>query len=141
MVLHIAPYRLISDIQKDFNKVFPFLKLEFFNPRQVARAGFTARQILPNTKKIGDSQLAITDGQIEIAENMKVKDLEKLLKDQFSLAVQVFRKSGNLWLETTMTDNWTLLQQNTHGREISTGKNVKDSPDDFDLTAMPIIKC
>jgi hypothetical protein len=65
---------------------------------------------------------------------MKVKDLEKIFKDQFSLAMQVFRKSGNLWLETTMTDNWTLQQQNEHGREISTGKTTKDIPDDFDLT-------
>ena len=133
MVLHISPNRLISDIQDDFNRVFPFLKLEFFNNRQGTKSGFSARQIIPNNKKIGESQQTITDGHIEIPENMKVRDLEKLLKDQFSLAVQVFRKSGNLWLETTMTDNWTLLQQNTHGREISTGKNVKDKPDDFDL--------
>jgi hypothetical protein len=133
MELHIAPHRLISDIQDDFKKVFPFLKLEFFNIRQGTKSGFSARQIIPNTTKIGEGQQTITDGHIEILENMKVKDLEKLLKDQFSLAVQVFRKSGNLWLETTMTDNWTLLQQNTHGREISTEKNVKDTPDDFDL--------
>jgi hypothetical protein len=45
----------------------------------------------------------------------------------------VFRKSGNLWLETTMTDDWTLQQQNDHGYEISTGKKNKERPGDFDL--------
>lgn len=65
---------------------------------------------------------------------MKVSELEKLFKDKFKLAVQVFRKSGNLWLETTMTDNWSLLQQNNHGREISTNKITDPKPDDFDLT-------
>ena len=71
---------------------------------------------------------------IEVVEEMKVKDLERIFKDQFSLAMQVFRKSGNLWLETTMTDNWTLQQQNDHGREISTVKINKDRPEDFDLS-------
>ena len=60
-------------------------------------------------------------------------ELEKIFKDQFGLAVQVFRKSGNLWLETTMTDNWTLQQQNNHGKEISAGNNKNNVTTDFDL--------
>jgi hypothetical protein len=134
MQLHIAPNRLISDIQKEFNQAFPFLKIEFFKTKSFSRSEFMAHQIIPPNRKIGDSQLSISDGDIEIAEEMKVKELEKIFKDQFSLAMQVFRKSGNLWLETTMTDNWTLQQQNDHGYEISTGNNTKDKPDDFDLT-------
>jgi hypothetical protein len=133
MQLHIAPNRLISDIQKEFNQAFPFLKIEFFNTKSFSRSDFMAHQIIPANRKIGEGQLAITDGDIEIVEEMKVKELEKIFKDQFSLAMQVFRKSGNLWLETTMTDNWTLQQQNDHGCEISTGKKNKEKPDDFDL--------
>jgi len=134
MHLHIAPNRLISDIQKDFNEVFSFLKIEFFKTRSFSRSDFMAQQIIPSQRKIGDGQLAISDGVIEIAEKMKVKELEKIFKDQFNLAMQVFRKSGNIWLETTMTDDWTLQQQNDHGREISTVKITKDLPGDFDLT-------
>jgi hypothetical protein len=37
----------------------------------------------------------------------------------FGVPVQILRKSGKIWLETTMTDHWTLLQQNQHGEEIS----------------------
>ena len=133
MQLHIAPNRLIGEVQKEFNEAFPFLKIEFFKTRSLSRSEFMAHQIIPSTRKIGDGQQTITDGDIEIAEEMKVKELEKIFKDQFSLAAQVFRKSGNLWLETTMTDNWTLQQQNDHGREISTVKNTKDMPEDFDL--------
>ncbi len=133
MQLHIGPNRLIGDIQKEFNKEFPFLKIEFFNNKTFNRTGFMAHQIIPQNKKIGESQLNITDGLIQVDEDMKVKDLEKIFKDQFSLAVQVFRKSGNLWLETTMTDNWTLQQQNNHGREISSGKDPDNKADDYDL--------
>jgi hypothetical protein len=120
MHLRIAPNRLISDLQKDFNNAFPFLRLEFFRNRNQQLPAFTFQQILPSNIRIAEGQTAITDGDIEVNPDMRVKDLEKTFKDQFSLAVQVFRRSGNLWLETTMTDNWTLRQQNEHGREIST---------------------
>jgi hypothetical protein len=133
MHLHIAPNLLIGEIQKEFNEAFPFLKIEFFRTKSFSRSEFMAHQIIPSHRKIGEGQQAITDGDIEITQEMKVKDLEKIFKDQFSLAAQVFRKSGNLWLETTMTDDWTLQQQNDHGREISTVKTKKDQPEDFDL--------
>lgn len=133
MQLNIAPNRYINDIQKEFNEIFPFLKLEFFKTKSFSRSEFMAHQIIPSNRKIGEGQQEIVDGNIEISENMKVKDLENIFKDRFRLAAQVFRKSGNLWLETTMTDNWTLQQQNDHGREISTVKNIKTRSEDFDL--------
>ena len=134
MNLRIAPNRLISDLQKDFNNAFPFLKLEFFRDRNQQLPAFTFQQILPHGNRIAEGQAAITDGDIEVDPDMKVKDLEKIFKDQFSLAVQVFRCSGNLWLETTMTDNWTLRQQNEHGREISTdAKKDHSEENDYEL--------
>jgi hypothetical protein len=133
MVLHIAPNRLISDVQKEFNEKFRFLKIVFFNTKSFSRSDFSASQIIPPNKKIGDGRLKVADGDIKIDEEMKVSELEQLFKNRFSLAVQVFRKSGNLWLETTMTDNWTLQQQNNHGKEISTSKNIISDSDDYDL--------
>lgn len=133
MHLNIAPNRQISDIQNEFNKQFPFLKLEFFNNKSFARKDFSASQIIPRNKKLGEGQTGIKEDFIEIEESMKVSELENLFKDKFKLAVQVFRKSGTIWLETTMTDNWTLLQQNNHGKEISTNKTTDSKADDFDL--------
>jgi hypothetical protein len=134
MHLHIAPNRLISDVQYEFNKAFPFLKLEFFARRSVLRPGSPTSQLIPHNRKISEGQSTITDGDIEIPGEMKVMELEKLLKEQFSLAAQVLRKSGNLWLETTMTDNWTLEQQNKHGKEISTVKIEGREPGDYNLS-------
>ena len=133
MELRIAPERLISEIQKDFNSAFPFLKIEFFNNKSFSRSDFSVKQIIPHNRKLSDSNILMQDGVIEIEEDMKVNELEKLFKDKFNLAVQVFRKSGNLWLETTMTDNWTLQQQNNHGREITNGKDKELPPDDYDI--------
>jgi len=133
MRLHIAPNRQINEIQKDFNKSFPFLKLEFFNNKHYSSAGFSINEMISRGKKIGDTQSAITDGYIDITGEMKVTDLEKIFKNQFSLAVQVFRKSGKIWLETTITDNWTLNQQNNHGSELSSEHAVRTDIEDYDL--------
>ncbi len=119
MYLHIGPLRLIGELQEDFNKVYPFLRLEFFPARPALHDGAPARQSLPAEKKIEEIQVKPVNGDIEIRDDMKVKDLEITFDKQFNLNVQVFRKSGKLWLETTMTDNWTLQQQNMHGKEIS----------------------
>ena len=135
MLLHIFPGKLISEVQKDFNALFPFLKLEFFRNRSYAEPDHSAQSIIPHNRKIAEGQAAITDGKINIKPDMKVIDLERILKKDFSLEAQVFRRSGNLWLETNMTDNWTLEQQNEHGKEISTTKPAeKNNMDDYDLT-------
>jgi len=44
------------------------------------------------------------------------KDFESL-----GLFAEVFRKSGNVWIETSLTNDWTLQQQNLEGEEISCG--------------------
>lgn len=135
MYLHITPAMLITEVQKEFNNMFPFLKLEFFQNKASNRSGFSLKNLVSHDRKIEEVQPSIKDGDVQIIEEMKVQDLEKIFKDQFGLAVQVFRRSGNLWLETTMTDNWTLRQQNEHGEEISSGvvKRNPYLPEDYDL--------
>ena len=50
---------------------------------------------------------------------MTVGDLEQRFQDVYGLSVQVFRKSGKVWLETTVTDNWTLDEQNDKEQSLS----------------------
>jgi len=126
MQLNISEELLLSEIQHEFNRHYPFLKLVFFNAKRFARKLFTSSQVIPATKKINEIQTGTPAGVITIANEMKVGELEEIFKNQFNLTVQVFRKSGNLWLETTMTDNWTLLQQNKHGSELSTSENTSN---------------
>ena len=58
-------------------------------------------------------------------------ELEKFAKE-FDLFIQVFRRSGNLWLETTATDNWSLHHQNEQGRELSGSDwRTKDDVSDY----------
>ncbi len=136
MKIEIASKRLLSEIQKEFNDYFPFLKIEFFRsttPR--ASKWNAANRIFPNLE-IGRCQVQKKEGFVHFQEETKVEELENLFLNEFNLNVQVFRRSGNIWLETTMTDKWSLKQQNDHGREITLGaQSVKPSePTDYELT-------
>ncbi len=137
MHLNIRPNRYISDVQKEFNGMFPFLKLEFYRNKVYQQPDFSLQYLLPHSRKIAEGQTAITDGELEIKPAMTVKELEKIFKDEFSLVAQVFRRSGNVWLQTTMTDDWSLQHQNEHGKEISLGKVKGTNRDDFDLGREP----
>ena len=40
---------------------------------------------------------------------------KKILESEFEklgINIQLFRKSGNVWLQTTTTDHWSIAQQN-----------------------------
>ena len=72
-----------------------------------------------SSKKIGELRNKHINGTLSISPTMTVSDLEQNFQDQFGLAVQVFRRSGNAWLETTVTDSWTLDKQNKQGEALS----------------------
>ena len=133
MKLTIAGARSIQDVQHDFNAGYPYLKLEFFRPLNRTQVQASANTMLKHSLMIREARRLQHDGDIEINDSMKVGELENLLKQQYDLYAQVFRKSGNVWLETTMSDNWTLKQQNDHGREISTftDRSAKYNMGDF----------
>lgn len=130
MRLNIVAHRLISDIQQEFNLEFPFLRLEFFD--RLGSRSENAGHVIPGNRKISDIQLTPMEGVIAINGEMKVNDLVKRLKSEYGLTTKILRKSGNLWMETTMTDQWTLGQQNNHGEEISTVLRTREPDLDRD---------
>jgi hypothetical protein len=120
MHLAVKGERFISEVQKDFSLAYPFLKIEFFKNGHARKERYSFEKLIPHHLQVKDAWFVNkNEGELEFTNETTVLDLEKTLMDQFGLSVQVFRKSGNLWLETTITDNWTLKQQNDHGREIS----------------------
>ena len=116
MKLILLKNRPIRDVQNAFNKEYPFLKLEFYKPASESQPSVKSHLSYSTLQK--DAGLK-RDGEVEINNEITVAELEKSFLALFGLNVQVSRKSGMLWLETTMTDKWSLEKQNTHGKEIS----------------------
>lgn len=120
MKISISDRRKISAVQEEFNQAFPYLKLEFFSKPHSPGKGSAKKYIKHSDKTLGECRTVSTRGRITITPQMTVGDLEQRFGEVYGLGVQVFRKSGKVWLETTVTDSWTLEQQNAQGEALST---------------------
>ncbi|MFZ9982087.1 MAG: hypothetical protein ACO3FI_08660 [Cyclobacteriaceae bacterium] len=45
--------------------------------------------------------------------------MKEEFKSATGLLVKIFRKSGNVWIETSLTDDWTLERQNEEGKSMT----------------------
>jgi hypothetical protein len=120
MHLGIEQGKRIMDIQKEFNMIYPYLKLEFF--RNIS----PQNNMSVKTEKIRPEELIHKiirfkePGSINIDGKRTVAQLVEDFWENFGLSAFVFRKSGNLWIETSLTDSWTLVRQNKIGESFST---------------------
>jgi hypothetical protein len=99
-----------SFVQQKFNELFPYLKIEFYkgNPKRPINTDLILGELHPYKLK----------GSVLINETCRVKDLEVSFYEAFKVAVKILRKSGESWLETRLTGDWSLCQQNNQGKEI-----------------------
>lgn len=123
MKITINDKRKIQTIQEEFNEAFPYLKLEFFSRPHKPGAGSAKKFVKHNSKTLGECRTIHNTGKISITPSMTVADLEQKFNEVYGLGVQVFRKSGKVWLETTVTDGWSLEEQNIQGEALSIARN------------------
>jgi len=117
-MMTIQPNIKLSELQNEFTSTFPFLKLEFFKKPHGIH-GASPKKDLIKTDMILKLKKKGSEKSIIISEDMPVSTVEQLFNEYFGLSAQVFRKSGKSWLETSMTDDWTLKRQNDEGCELS----------------------
>lgn len=119
MELIINDHKKIFSIQEEFNNLFPYLKLDFFSKPHYVGEASSKKLIMPGSKTLNECRTIRSNGRISITPSMTVADLEQSFQNIFGLSVQVMRKSGKIWLETTVTDGWTLEKQNEQGEALS----------------------
>lgn len=129
MNLLIDDSRQIQQIQDDFNMLFPFLKLELFKTTSFSR---NSKSTTNNPLKCIDQTLAryrttFNGKNIIITPEMTVHELESSFIEIYGLTPLVLRKSGNIWLETSITENWTLDEQNKQGEIITNQINGRNN--------------
>mgnify|MGYP007130725738 FL=1 len=117
MKIHVSPEKTIAQIQEEFAQAFPFLKLVFFSKPHKAYKSSHAKFLISETgRTLGSMEKQPKNGDLYIEMEMPTWQLERLFEEEFGLHVQVFRKSGNTWLETSVTDDLTLEDQNAKGK-------------------------
>lgn len=118
MTIHIDDTRTIEQLQEDFNKVFPLLKLEFFKKPHASGSASEKSELLPACSTLRSWRSIHDAGDIVITAKMTVAEVEKSFSTKFGLHAQIFRLSGRAWLQTTVTDQWTLEQQNEAAEQL-----------------------
>ena len=109
----------LTELKLAFNQRFPYLKWEFFYPHHSPNKASSKKELITTNPEIEQLNPHIQIGSLQFTAETTVKELEELVWNQFGLAIQVFRKSGDMWLETTITDQWSLGFQNEQGQELS----------------------
>ena len=118
--INIEDNRRIKSIQEEFNAIFPYLKLEFYVD-DANNTPLSSRKIrLIDGRTIADCRNIHNSGVITIFPEMSVLDMENIFFQSFGISVQVLRKAGNIWQQTSHTDSWSLEEQNRQGEIVST---------------------
>lgn len=117
MLLHIDDHKTVGEIQDKFNECFPFLGIDFFRkPHHVKKPSDEKDLIEPNYK-IGDIRNKHAIGNMVIYSWNTVATIEHAFKENFGLYVQILRKEGNEWKQTTKSDIYSLKEQSEMARK------------------------
>jgi hypothetical protein len=108
--------QFLREVEKEFNTMYPFLRIQLATSGS-EKQGIAGYQGADN-EALRSMARSLLLNDLQVNDTMKVRDLETGLKDTLATIVQIFRKSGNFWIETKMTRDWTLKQQNDYGREL-----------------------
>jgi hypothetical protein len=107
----------LQSIQDGFHALYPYLKLEFYAEKTQAGEVHLPANALAHNQTIGQLNSGFTSGEINFDGGVRVSEFEKTFHEMTGLDVQVYRKSGRIWMQTTKTDDWTLMEQNAKSED------------------------
>jgi len=108
----------VSDVQVQFNTSYPFLHLQFLKSIQEENKSIFKKTKVIHELPVKKLRTMYTPVSISIENKVTVAELLKNFQE-IGLRVQVCRKSANQWVETSLTDDWTLERQNSEAMLIS----------------------
>lgn len=108
MKVLITEEYLVRSIQDEFKRRYPHLKLEFFRQPHGLYEGSPRQERLHPDTPIDEVRDLHCAAWIDFGKGITAAELEQQFARLLGLSVQVFRKSGRLWLQTTETDDRTL---------------------------------
>lgn len=111
----ISSSKKLSALKREFHRLFPYLKIEFYSGHHEVGEGSPQSTLLDSNKTVKEVSGKELNEDFNILPDLTVKELEAYFDEHLGISAQVFRRSGNLWMQTTATDHWTLEQQNRKG--------------------------
>ncbi len=111
-MISITKKQTIKSIQEAFSMIFSGLQIRFYQKEHALAEGSSKATEYATTKTLGEITPQLKEGKISLHDLQTVAQFEQMMETQFGLHVQVFRRSGDLWLQTTTSDYKTLKEQN-----------------------------
>jgi hypothetical protein len=116
MNLHFSLTSTVREVKKEFSSYFPYLKIEFYRTGHSTNRGSLEKDKYAGETYLLEINIRIGKRIFPINAEESVGLFETRLQD-LGLPVQVFRKSGDIWLETIQTDHLSLRKQNEMGQD------------------------
>src|SRR5687768_2057291 len=110
MKLEINDNTSLMQVQEQFNKAYQYLQIDFYYTSFYTTSDTSPEKINKKVKIKNISNVTKTS-IINIDKNVSIHQLEEDFFKIFGLKVKIYRKSGNVWVETTFTGNWSLERQ------------------------------
>jgi hypothetical protein len=94
----------VRQLAQIFSKKYPFLKIDVYNRgEEVSNDCFHTLHQISNMK---DPQ------NFTILPEMSIGQIEQLFWDELGLQIAILRRVGHSWVNTPLTNDWTLERQN-----------------------------
>lgn len=128
--MYISKDQTLKALQEQFQQKYPLLNIAFYSKKPIDGVASKVEDQLHTHELVKDIQQRNHEGSIELNDEMTVSTFENLCAQYFGLYVQVLRKSGQLWLQTTQTNHWTLAKQQEEAA-IMNRENPNEELDDY----------
>lgn len=119
-VLQIDERKTVSQFQKEFSTLFPFLKIDFYKSMAGQRVGKSNK---PALSLSANQLMSRSKASVAIDNSTTVATLKNIIMEKTGLACHVYRKSGTMWIETSLTEDWSLERQN-HEAELMSKNSI-----------------
>lgn len=127
MKLLLHSNRTVAEVKEEFSIVFPYLEITFLIKKQDAE-GMALQEEADSFATLIEVSGILKEGFIDIKPTDTIKQAEEKFEKEYGLPVRIFRKQKGIWMDTAITDDLTLQEQNIWGREAS--KPLKFKNDD-----------
>lgn len=114
MEITITNTKTLESLRNEFTNHYKNLKLEFFNLGHGQGEASPLSEMIAPDKSIGEIRRLNSEITLQIDPEMKVGEMEAVFQKEIGVAVQIFHRSGNRWVQSTTTDFWTLKKLNNH---------------------------
>jgi hypothetical protein len=132
--MKISSQTTIQQVFNQFAEQFSHLRLEFYQTAHGNEEGSRQEDQISHATSLGTINPHLEEQVFQVDGNMTVSEFENMMRDKYKLNVQVFRKSADVWLQTTATDHWSLDKQNSKGQVADETDNIEPIDiTDFDV--------